>query len=202
MGGWGLRQGSRSSWDAQWGLESEKHSRGCVGQGYRDAQAGVEGRGRHRSGVSSFLPRSDLTSCSSGCAVTEGMGTPNPSPTLSLASFLDLLGAGEGVNAAPQVLLSHLRPLSIPPAGWISGSPSSSPEQTGRVELGWGWRCGRQASLRPAVSPPLAGVRATRGLPSPRPGNEEREHRDWVPVAEGSVPGAGPGPTLPQPPRS
>lgn len=69
-GGWGLRQGSRSSWDAQWSLESEKHSRGCVGQGDGVAQAGVEGPGRHRSGVASFLPRSDLTSCSSGCAVT------------------------------------------------------------------------------------------------------------------------------------
>lgn len=196
----GLRQGSRSSWDAQWGLESESTLEGAWGRSTGVVQAGVEGEGAIRAGVASFLPRPDLTSYSSGCAVTEGMGTPNPSPTLSLASFHYLLGGWRGVeNAAPGP--------SVPPAppayssGWLDlwQSQRQHGADGAELRLGWGWRYGRGASLRPPVSPPLAGVRATRGLPSPRPGNEERGHRDWVPVADGSVPGAGPGPTLPQP---
>lgn len=53
--GWGLRQGSRSSWDAQWGLESEKHSRGCVGQEHR-GRTGGRGGARAPSERGRILP--------------------------------------------------------------------------------------------------------------------------------------------------
>lgn len=122
----GMRSGA-------WGVKSTLE--GAWGRSTGVVQAGVEGRGRHQSGVASFLPRPDLTSCSSGCAVTEGMGTPNPSPTLSLASFHYLLGAGEGVNAAPRSFCPTCAPcLFLRLAGSLA-VPAATRSRRG--ELSW-----------------------------------------------------------------
>lgn len=160
----------------------------CVGEG--TAAAGrAKGRGRHRGGSQPFLLRPDLTSRRVARAVARwACGLPGPLPKpqprilpLSTSGLErgDFCTPGPSVAPAPPPWFSAGWPGSL---AALAAAPSR-PEASG-VGVGvW------QDSPRPAVSPPPAGARATRGLPSPRPGTEGREQRDRAPVAQGSVPG-------------
>lgn len=110
--GRGLRRGPGSSWDAQRLLERERRA-GALGSGkraWRGAGAAESGsQPSHRGSTQDLVPR----------AVASLRARAPPAPPQAPASRPSFSTSGwRGVTAAPQVLLSHLRPLPVPPAGW------------------------------------------------------------------------------------
>lgn len=198
--GLGILLGTRSG---AWRVQSTLAGRVCVGQRHWGRTGGRGGARAPQRRVAAVLPRPALTLRSSCCGVAEGMGAPNSSPTPSLVSFLHLLRAGDGRMPHPRFFRPTCAPcLSLRLAG-IPGSPGSRRQQTGRVELGWGWEyggglspprcvassCWSQGHSRTAISPPRDRRTRAQGLGTGGRG---------VSARAGLVPGLQ---SLPHPPR-
>ena len=157
-------------------------------------------------------------SSSSGCGVAEGMGAPNSSPTLSLASFFICFRLERGECCTPGPSVPPAPPAC--PSGWLGSLAVPAAARSRRGESSWGGgagtaglspppcvasSCWSQGHSRTAISPPRERRTRAQGLGTVAEGSvpglarDQRCQRCPTPLAARLRAGPSPGPAPPRP---